>query len=375
MAYDHERDRRYMAAAVALARRGLGHVWPNPSVGALIVDESGETAVVRGRGVTQPPGGPHAEISALRQAGESARGATCFVTLEPCAHQGRTGPCSAALTKAGVARVVIGVIDPNPRVAGDGVAMLRAAGVQVDVGVGADLCRAHHARHILRVQNARPRVVLKLAVSRDGYIGVTGKGQIPITGADARRQVQLLRAQSDAILVGVGTVLADDPLLTCRLPGLEELSPVRVVLDPAAKLPLDAQLVSTARAHSLWLIVGDDADVERTDALRRAGVEVVRVPLDGRGHVAPAVVLRALGQRGVTQVLVEGGAFVAADFLESGVIDEVMIFHGCDDIGAQGVLPFAEAGLEALLKNPSFAKVDARSVGRDRLEIYMRKEL
>src|SRR6202451_2716553 len=226
---DH--DARFMSLALALGRRGLGNTWPNPAVGAVVVRHDGGALVIVGRGWTQPGGRPHAEVEALRRAGAAARGATLYVTLEPCSHFGRSPPCSDAIIAAGIARVVSALEDPNPEVAGQGHARLRAAGITVDVGLGAAEAARDHAGHFRRVRDKRPHVILKLAVSADDKIGAAGRKPIAISGEAARARVHLLRAQCDAILVGIGTVRADDPLLTCRLPGMEARSPVRVVLD------------------------------------------------------------------------------------------------------------------------------------------------
>ena len=222
-------DQRFMQLALALGRRGQGRTWPNPAVGAVVVKDG----VIVGRGWTQPGGRPHAEPEALRRAGEAARGATLYVTLEPCSHFGKSPPCVDAVIAAGIARVVSAIEDPNPEVAGQGHARLRAAGITVDVGLGAAEAARDHAGHFRRIRDKRPHVILKLAVSADDKIGAAGRKPVAITGEAARTRVHLLRAQCDAILVGIGTVLADDPLLTCRLPGMEARSPVRVVLDRA----------------------------------------------------------------------------------------------------------------------------------------------
>ena len=222
-------DRRFMQLALTLGRRGQGRTWPNPAVGAVVVKDG----VIVGRGWTQPGGRPHAEPEALARAGEAARGATLYVTLEPCSHFGKSPPCADAIIAAGIARVVSAIEDPNPEVAGQGHARLRAAGIAVDVGLGAAEAARDHAGHFRRIRDKRPHVILKLAVSADDKIGAAGRKPVAITGEAARTRVHLLRAQCDAILVGIGTVLADDPLLTCRLPGMEARSPVRVVLDRA----------------------------------------------------------------------------------------------------------------------------------------------
>src|SRR5579864_2671787 len=209
-------DLRFMQLALALGRRGQGRTWPNPAVGAVIVKDG----VIVGRGWTQAGGRPHAEVEALRRAGEAARGATLYVTLEPCSHHGKTPPCADAVIAAGIARVVSALEDPNPEVAGQGHARLRAAGIAVEVGVGAEAARRDHAGHIRRMRQGRPQVMLKLAISADGKAGAAGRRPLAITGERVRDRVHLLRAQSDAIMIGIGTALADDPLLTCRLPGM-----------------------------------------------------------------------------------------------------------------------------------------------------------
>ena len=263
-----------MALALMLGRRGLGRTWPNPAVGAVIVKDG----VIVGRGWTQKGGRPHAEIEVLRRAGDAARGATLYVTLEPCSHHGKSPPCADAVIAAGIARVVSALEDPNPKVAGEGHARLRAAGIAVEVGVGAEAARHDHAGHIRRVTDGRPHVTLKLAISADGKVGGPGRTPVVITGEAARDRVHLLRAQSDAIMVGIGTALADDPLLTCRLPGMEQNSPVRIVLDSKLRLPAGSRLVRTAREVPVWVIAGHQASRATEEALQAAGVEVLRAP-------------------------------------------------------------------------------------------------
>ncbi|WP_235974722.1 bifunctional diaminohydroxyphosphoribosylaminopyrimidine deaminase/5-amino-6-(5-phosphoribosylamino)uracil reductase RibD [Stappia albiluteola] len=362
-----------MAAALSLARRASGRVWPNPAVGALIVDESGDLPVIRGRGWTSPPGGPHAEAVALRNAGDAARGATCYVTLEPCSHQGRTGACSIALIEAGISRVVVALADPNPRVSGRGIAMLRDAGVEVVTGVCEDEARRHHAGFVMRMRHNRPQVLLKLAISQDGFIGRRNGGQVLITGEDVARRVHLFRAECDAICVGIGTVLSDDPELTCRLPGMSHLSPVRVVLDARADLPMNSYLARTAGEVPVWLIVSNAADYEKTDALAARGVTVIRVPQDEAGRIAPHVALRVLGQRGITRLLLEGGSRVAESFVAAGAVDEVMAYHGTATVGEGGVKPLGDHGLE-LLDEKGFVRLPGRRrVGGESFE-YLRRE-
>ncbi|WP_417684257.1 bifunctional diaminohydroxyphosphoribosylaminopyrimidine deaminase/5-amino-6-(5-phosphoribosylamino)uracil reductase RibD [Roseibium sp.] len=372
MTHFAQQDSRFMLAAVGLARRGLGKVWPNPSVGALIVgnNERGEPVVV-GRGVTSRPGSAHAEVNALRQAGSRARGATCYVTLEPCSHFGRTPPCSNALIEAGVARVVIGMRDPNPRVAGRGIKMLQDAGVDVLLGVEEAECRALHHGFSLRISEQRPHVFLKLAVSKDGFIGREGEGQIMISGPLSMRHVHGFRANHDAILVGIGTALADDPMLTCRLPGMADRSPVRVVLDARARLPVTSAMVKGAADVPMWVIVGNDADTGRVKALSEAGALVIRIPLEN-GRINPRTALRALGARGVTRLMVEGGSRIASAFLIADCVDDLCIVTGDVEIGAGGIPPLQGTSLEDILADPRYERIDRGHSGRDTY-VYLRK--
>ncbi len=261
-------DLRFMNAALALGRRGLGRTWPNPAVGAVIVKDG----IIVGRGWTQPGGRPHAEVEALRRAGDAARGATLYVTLEPCSHHGKSPPCADAIVAAGISRVISALEDPNPEVAGKGHARLRSAGIIVDVGAGEAEARRDHAGHLRRMQDGRPHVMLKLAISADGKVAAADRRPLPITGEAVRERVHLMRAQSDAILIGVGTALADDPMLTCRLPGLAAASPVRVVLDSALRLPLNSRLVQSAREVPVWVLAGLEAPLAAEASLRAHGV-------------------------------------------------------------------------------------------------------
>ncbi|WP_417694890.1 bifunctional diaminohydroxyphosphoribosylaminopyrimidine deaminase/5-amino-6-(5-phosphoribosylamino)uracil reductase RibD [Roseibium sp.] len=370
-------DRRFMLAAARFARRGLGRVWPNPSVGALVVrQEGGAKSVVVGRGVTGLPGTGHAEARALAQAGELARGATCYVTLEPCSHFGRTPPCSLALVEAGVGRVVIGIEDPNPRVSGRGITILREAGIEVVVGVGRDVCEDLHAGFVSRISRHRPLVSLKMAVSADGGIGrrgaEPGQEQIHLTGAMTNAHVHAMRAGSDAILIGVGTALADDPSLTCRLPGMKGRSPIRVVLDSKGRLPLISNLVKTAADVPVWLVTTPQSDPNYLEQLIAAGVLVIKVPQDAVGNIDPGVALAALSARGITSVLVEGGAKVAASFEQAGLLDRLHLIRSAKVIGEGRLGPFDEISLESVLNDPSYARHGEGQWGSDRFEIYSR---
>src|SRR6202048_516714 len=316
-----EVDRRFMQLALTLGRRGQGRTWPNPAVGAVVVKDG----VIIGRGWTQPGGRPHAEREALKRAGDAARGATLYATLEPCSHFGKSPPCADAIIESGITRAVSAIEDPNPEVAGQGHARLRAAGIAVDIGIGAAGAARAHAGPIRPNRDGRPHVILKLAVSSDGKIGAAGRQPVAVTGEAARSRVHLLRAQCDAILVGIGTVLADDPLLTCRLPGMAAESPIRVVMDRALRLPGGSRRVHFARGQPLWVLTSSLSDAPAATKLGAAGAQVIRVAIT----TAPPpgldlnAVLRALAGRGITRLLVEGGSRVASSFVGSDFADEV----------------------------------------------------
>jgi len=358
-----------MALAHALGRRGLGNAWPNPAVGAVIVRDDTEGPVIVSRGWTQPGGRPHAEIGAIARAGDAARGAVMYVTLEPCSHRGRTPPCADAILDAGLARVVSALEDPNPEVAGRGHARLRAAGVAVDIGLGAEEARRAHAGHIRRMRDHRPHVLLKLAVSADGKVGLAGRRPAAITGEQVRARVHLMRATNDAILIGVGTALADDPQLTCRLPGMSDRSPVRVVLDPALRLPLASALVKSARATPLWVAAAPEASSESAGALEGEGVDVLRVPA-GAGKLDLTAVLTLLADRGITRLMVEGGPTVAASFVAADLVDEVALFRAPKHIGADGIDALEGMPIAALMRK--LKPVGSEPVGEDSVEFFER---
>lgn len=363
-------DLRYMQLALTLGRRGQGRTWPNPAVGAVVVKDG----VILGRGWTQPGGRPHAEPVALAQAGEAARGATLYVTLEPCSHFGKSPPCADAIAAAGIARVVAAVEDPNPEVAGQGHARLRAAGIKVDVGLCAEEAARDHAGHFRRIRDKRPHVVLKLAVSPDGKIAAAGHKPVAVTGERVRSRVHLLRAQCDAILVGIGTVIADDPELTCRLPGMMKRSPVRVVLDRALRISGNSKLVHSARTVPLWVMTSDIAEAPAAMALGAAGAQVLRVPavtspLPGLDLSA---VLHSLAEKGITRLLVEGGARIASSFVSAGLVDEVWLFQGVHEIGEGGVNALDALPLSAITGSPGFKVRASETIENDTLTIYER---
>jgi diaminohydroxyphosphoribosylaminopyrimidine deaminase / 5-amino-6-(5-phosphoribosylamino)uracil reductase len=364
-------DQRFMSLALTLGRRGLGNTWPNPSVGAVVVRHDGAEPVIVGRGWTQPGGRPHAETEALRRAGPAARGATLYVTLEPCSHHGKTPPCTDAIIAAGIARVVSAIEDPNAQVAGRGHALLRASGITVDVGVGAAEARRAHAGHIRSVCDHRPHISVKLAVSADEKAGFAGRKPAPITGEAARARVHLMRAMNDAVLVGIGTALADDPQLTCRLPGMANRSPVRVVLDTGLRLPATGALVRSARETPLWVIAGESASKAAEAALVARGVEVLRLPAtDGRLDVA--AVLRVLDDRRVTRLMVEGGPTVAAAFLAADLVDEAVLLRGPNPIGLDGIDALQAMPLTALTDSPRLRSRGIETIGEDTVETFER---
>ncbi len=357
-----------MDAALALAARGLGRVAPNPAVGCVLVKEGR----VVGRGWTQPGGRPHAEAEALDRAGPAAKGACAYVTLEPCAHHGRTPPCTEALIEAGIARCVVAMEDTDPRVAGKGLAKLRDAGVEVMLGPGAEAAANLNAGYLRRQRDGRPLVTLKLATSLDGRIGTKQGESRWITGPAARARGHLLRARHDAILVGSGTAVADDPRLDARLPGLGAASPVRVVLDGRLRLPLTHDLVTRAARQPTWLITRNDGAGPRLRAYQDAGVEVIPVELDDEGNLSLRAALQALGGRGMTRVLVEGGGRVAAGLLRSGLVDRLVWFHGPKIIGGDGIPAVTGFGLEALAEAPTFVPSGVARLGDDLVETYVR---
>jgi diaminohydroxyphosphoribosylaminopyrimidine deaminase/5-amino-6-(5-phosphoribosylamino)uracil reductase len=356
-----EIDRRAVRAALALARRGLGTVWPNPAVGCVIVREGR----VVGRGWTQPGGRPHAEDEALRRAGAAAKDATAYVTLEPCCHWGQTPPCADALIAAGIGRIVAAVEDPDPRVAGGGIARLRAAGIAVETGLGAVEAEEINAGFFQRVRYGRPLVTLKLASSLDGRIATASGESRWITGPAARERTHLLRATHDAVLIGTGTAVADDPQLTCRLPGLAARSPVRVVLDRRLRLSVQSRLFAEAREAPTWVVTLPDADPRGQEALRAAGVEIVTAAPDAAGAMDLADALGRLGGRGLTRLLVEGGGRLAASLLQAGLVDRVVWLHAPLLLGGAGLPAIAALAPGPLAEMPRFEPVGSERVGPD----------
>ena len=353
-----------MALALELGRRGQGQTWPNPAVGCVIVKEGR----IVGRGWTQPGGRPHAEPVALAQAAEAARGATAYVTLEPCAHHGQTPPCAEALIAAGVARVVVAIGDSDERVSGRGLKMLRAAGIAVETGVCAEEAARDLKGFFLRVEEGRPFLTLKLAASLDGRIATaTGESQW-ITGPEARRMVHAMRARHDAVMVGAGTARADDPSLTVRDLGVAD-QPVRVVVSRRVDVPLMSTLAKTAKDVPVWIVHGRDADPALLRTWEDLGAEMLCCDREG-GHLSPVGVLRALGEKGLTRVFCEGGGALAASLLGAGIVDELVTFNAGVALGAEGYPAIGALGVERLAAAPRMRLVEQRRCGADLMAVW-----
>jgi diaminohydroxyphosphoribosylaminopyrimidine deaminase/5-amino-6-(5-phosphoribosylamino)uracil reductase len=362
-------DLAHMRAALQLAARGLGNTWPNPAVGCVLVKDG----KVVGRGWTQPGGRPHAETEALARAGQAAQGATAYVTLEPCSHHGRTPPCCDALIQAGVSRVVVALRDPDARVDGRGFARLRQAGVTVEEGLLGAEAAALNAGFIRRITAGLPLMTLKLAATLDGRIA-TGTGESRwITGPEARRAVHALRARHDAVLVGSGTVLADDPDLTCRIAGMDPVPMLRVIADARLRTPPGARLVREAGRQPTWLLTGAGHRPSALAPYIEAGVEVVTIRRAAGGGLLPRPMLAALATRGVTRVLAEGGAGLAAGLLRAGLVDRLVWFHAPGVMGAEGWPSAGPLGVAALAAMPRFRRVATEAVGEDVMSEFVKE--
>jgi diaminohydroxyphosphoribosylaminopyrimidine deaminase/5-amino-6-(5-phosphoribosylamino)uracil reductase len=362
-------DARFMAAALALGRRGLGLCAPNPAVGALIVKDG----VIVARGWTKPGGRPHAETESLREAEAQARGATLYVTLEPCGHHGQTPPCTDAIIAAGIGRVVYAVDDPDPRACGSGAQILTDAGIAVTRGVLAEEARLANLGHFLRVTRKRPMVTLKLAVTADSFAaGAAGDPRLVVTGAPAHGLVHVMRAMNDAVMTGIGTVLADDPLLSVRLPGLEDRTPLRVVLDSDLRLPPLARLAATAARIPTLAIAGEGASEASAARLLAARIEVAHVRRDAGGCVDLHAALELLAARGLTRIFSEGGPRVAAGLIEQRLADEVLIFTAPERLGRNGVLGLDADAAALLADRAHYRVVETRMIGADRLTRHER---
>lgn len=355
-----------MRHAIELGARNLGRTWPNPSVGSLVV-ASGR---ILSRGITQPSGRPHAERIALEAAGETARGATLYVSLEPCSHHGRTPPCVDAVIASGVARVVTAIDDPDPRVSGQGHARLRSAGIEVVTGILSAEARSANLGHILRVSRGRPAVTIKLACTADGFAARSATdARLLITAEATNAQVHLMRAHADAILVGIGTVLTDDPLLTVRLPGMEHRSPLRIVFDSMLRMSdQPTRLAETASKHPVWVVATTKASLDAERRLVAQGIEVMRVEPDATGRVDPAAAFALLAARGLTSILCEGGPSLAEALAEADLVDRVIRIQGASAIG-EGVPAF---GPQIKARAASFERSAARMFGPDTIQCFER---
>lgn len=353
-----------MALALNLARRGLGRVWPNPAVGCVIVKDGN----IVGRGWTQDGGRPHAETEALHRAGQSARGATAYVTLEPCAHHGKTPPCAEALIAAGVSRVVSALEDPDPRVAGKGHAILRAANITVDVGTRANEARTVNAGFLSRITKDRPTVALKLATTLDGKIALSDGTSRWITGERARAHVHLLRAQFDAVMIGAGTAVADDPDLTSRLPGMNAGRMVRIVIDTNARLSPTSKLANTAHKQPVWMLTAPNTKAPAT--LGAKAVEAIHVPAAENG-IDLSAALKILAQRGLTRIFVEGGATLAASLVKADLVDN-LLWYRAPAIMGEGISALGSLSLGELASLPRFRREETIRLGEDVLETYAR---
>lgn len=356
-----------MRTALALAERGLGRVWPNPSVGCVIVKED----ALLGRARTADGGRPHAETQALAQAGTSAKGATAYVTLEPCAHHGQTGPCAEALIDAGIARVVMALRDPDPRVDGGGVARLRRAGIAVTEGICADEARALQDGFLRRVTVGRPSVTLKLATTLDGRIATASGESQWITGPHARAHVHSQRARHDAIMVGAGTARTDDPSLTVRGLG-HRPQPVRVIVSRRLDIPLEGTLATTTEVAPVWVLHSDLAPGSRRDALAAKGVHLISCPTDMSGQIDLRGALECLGNAGITRLYCEGGGGLAASLLNADLVDRLDSYTAGAAIGAEGVPALGAMGLDLLSAAPRLTLQDVRPLGQDILHRWAR---
>jgi diaminohydroxyphosphoribosylaminopyrimidine deaminase / 5-amino-6-(5-phosphoribosylamino)uracil reductase len=362
-------DLAFMRAALALARRGLGQVAPNPAVGCVIA----KGGRILGRGWTQPGGRPHAEAVALEEAGEEARGANVYVTLEPCSHQGETPPCAEALIRAQVARCFIALEDPDPRVKGGGAAKLRDAGIEVVTGLMTEEAARLNEGYLLHRRDGRPLVSLKLATTLDGRIATDSGESRWITGELARAAGHRLRATHDAVMVGGGTARSDNPRLDCRLPGLEQRTPLRVVMDGSLSLPLTHDLVASASKRPTLLITRKGQDSSRLRAYLDSGIEVETLESSARGMIDVTAAMKLLAGRGITRVLVEGGGQMAASLMRADLVDRLYWFRAAKVIGAEGRPGLGGLSLGSLKEAPRFRLDFVRHVGEDLLERYSRK--
>ena len=360
-------DINHMGTALALAGRSLGMVAPNPAVGCVIVASDGQVA---GRGWTQFGGRPHAEYEAIKRAGEQCRGATAYVTLEPCDHQGKTPACSKALIKAAIKRVVVACKDPDPRVSGKGLKRLKNAGIEVVQGILEQEAQYLNSGFFTRLAKGRPLFTLKSATTLDGRTATRSGHSKWITGLEARATGHMLRARHDAIMIGIGTALADNPQLTCRIAGMEVYSPRRIITDSTLKLPLSSPLVETANQIPTIILTATGSDRGKIRALKKQGVKVIELKPSLSNQLAPEVMAEALGDEGINSVLIEGGGKLAGSFMSAGLIDRLAWFHAPKLIGGDGIPSIAAYGVENLLDAQSFQRTAQHKCGKDIYETY-----
>ena len=360
-------DQKYMALALRLAERGLGQAWPNPSVGCLLVC-SGK---IVGRGWTQPGGRPHAETEALKRLPRKLAPLTAYVTLEPCAHHGKTPPCVEALVDAGVTRCVVAILDPDPRVSGRGVERMKAAGISVEVGLLSEKAEDLNLGFLSRVVKSVPMTTVKLATSMDGCIATRSGDSKWITGPKARARAHLMRAEHDAIMIGAGTARQDNPYLTCRLPGMRDRSPVRVVLDTHLSLPLDTHLVATAAEVPTWMVTAIETKASRSSLFEAEGVTVLRVRRGEDGMLQMGEIMSELARKGITRVLVEGGQKIITSLMHADLVERVSWFRAPSIIGEDGVRAIGALGFEELGMVRRWRRISWEQLGEDTLECFV----
>lgn len=351
-------DERYMRMALRLARKGAGWTSPNPLVGAVLIRAGRVVAT----GYHRRAGDDHAEIIALKRGGSAARGSTLYINLEPCSHQGRTPPCTLSLIHAGIRRVVAGMVDPNPLVAGRGVRRLRRAGIEVDVGLLGDECRRLNEAFVKSITRRLPFVVLKLAASLDGKIATFTGDSRWITDEGARLYVHRLRSQVDAVLVGIGTVLADDPQLTCRVPGGR--NPLRIVLDRRLRIPLSARVLREAEPGKTIVVTGPRAPRGKIRLVESLGARVWELPVT-QGGISLAALLKKLGRMGLLSVMIEGGADTAGRALREKVVDKILFFYAPKILGAEGRDMIGALGIRRVSRCTRIRDVEVKRLGRD----------
>ena len=373
-----EYDKRYMLAALELAKRGLGNVWPNPSVGCIVVSNisNKSKSEIVGRGWTQPGGRPHAETVALRQAGDKAHNSTIFVTLEPCCHTGETPPCIKEIIRSGIRKVVVACKDPDPRVSGKSLLQLRRAGVEVIYGVCKKEAEKLNEGFFKKIKIKRPLVTVKVAATIDGCIATQSGDSKWISGDLSRQHAHLLRANHDAILVGIGTVIRDDPLLTCRLPGMKRFSPLRIVIDTSLRTPPSRHLAKTARLNPTWIFTNKPHNASRAKSLEKKGIHIISFANGKKAKktkkVSLEMVMKKIAEKGITRVLVEGGSKIITSLIRSQLVDNLILFRSTKIIGSNGLTVMGNLKVPQLLNAIHFNRISVRETEGDVMESYER---